>query len=401
MVLVAGGGTALAAVASSGPVSGGVVSGCYTNGAVNGSHALVLQDAYTSCPKGTTAVSWNEQGPPGATGPAGATGATGAAGAAGPPGAAGTTGAAGPAGASVLTSSGSPGAGSSCTTGNTDIDLANGEVYSCSSAAWADTGSSIEGPSGANGTNGTDGTDGTDGASVLTTSGVPVNSCASGDTAIDLSDGEVYSCSSESAWVDTGSSIEGPQGPAGTGATVSTVATGNSNCPNGGAEVTDGNGNSAYACNGANGSSSGPLGQYAESVYGDEELAVTSSQDLTNIPGLSETVTVPANALVYISTDGGAYPLSDASNGWSDTDVELAVNDVALQSGGGEEMTMLNNANAVAAGHWSLSVVAPLPAGTYAITVAAEGGDSGSTAEVSGGPGNVDQGTLSVIILRQ
>jgi hypothetical protein len=101
VALLAGGGTALAASASSGPVSGGVVYGCYTNAAINGSHVIVLQNASTNCPSGTTAVSWNQTGPAGAqgaTGPAGPTGPAGAAGATGPAGPAGATGAAGPAG---------------------------------------------------------------------------------------------------------------------------------------------------------------------------------------------------------------------------------------------------------------------------------------------------------------
>jgi hypothetical protein len=99
-VLVAGGGTALAA--ASGPVgSSGVIYGCYTNAELNGSHVLVLQDTGTTCAKGTTSLSWNEQGPAGpagATGTAGPTGATGATGAAGPKGATGAIGPAGPAG---------------------------------------------------------------------------------------------------------------------------------------------------------------------------------------------------------------------------------------------------------------------------------------------------------------
>jgi hypothetical protein len=41
-----------------------------------------------------------------------------------------------------------------CTTGNTDVDLANGEVYTCTASAWADTGSSMEGPQGPAGTGG-------------------------------------------------------------------------------------------------------------------------------------------------------------------------------------------------------------------------------------------------------
>jgi len=92
-VLVASGGIAYAATASSGPVdSSGAVHGCYTNQAANGSHVVVLQDAGTTCPKGTTAITWNEAGPAGPAGP------TGAAGPAGPAGSNGDTGATGPAG---------------------------------------------------------------------------------------------------------------------------------------------------------------------------------------------------------------------------------------------------------------------------------------------------------------
>lgn len=91
VLVLLGGGAAIAATASS-PVSSGVIDGCYTNAEVNGSHVIVLQDAGTGCPKGTTAVSWNEQGAAGATGPQGPAGATGATGAQGPAGPAGPAG---------------------------------------------------------------------------------------------------------------------------------------------------------------------------------------------------------------------------------------------------------------------------------------------------------------------
>ena len=75
LVLTAGASAATAAVLSSGPVdSTGVIHGCWTNKALNGSLAFALQDAGASCPKGTTAISWNMQGPEipaGPTGPAG------------------------------------------------------------------------------------------------------------------------------------------------------------------------------------------------------------------------------------------------------------------------------------------------------------------------------------------
>jgi len=242
---VLAGGTALAA-ASSGPVSGGVVDGCYTNGEVNGSHVFVLQDAGTSCPKGTTAVTWNQ------TGPAGQNGTNGTAGTAGTNGTNGTN------GSSVVTSTGVP--ASACNPGDTDVDLATGEVYTCVAGggsiggdgsgagagkagppgnAWSDTGSSIMGQQG------TDGTNGTNGSSVVTSAGVPASACNPGDTDVDLATGEVYTCvvagdsiagdgsgagagkggAAGVLWSDTGSSImgqPGPQGPAGPGYVLTT-----------------------------------------------------------------------------------------------------------------------------------------------------------------------------------
>ena len=82
--LLAGGGGIAASATILSPVSNsGVIYGCYTTAGVNGSHVLVLQDTGTSCPKGTTAISWNQ------TGPSGAAGSPGPAGPSGPPGATG------------------------------------------------------------------------------------------------------------------------------------------------------------------------------------------------------------------------------------------------------------------------------------------------------------------------
>lgn len=62
---LAGGASAAtaAAIAESSPVdSSGVIHGCYTSKASNGSHVFMMQNAGTHCPKGTTAISWNQRG---------------------------------------------------------------------------------------------------------------------------------------------------------------------------------------------------------------------------------------------------------------------------------------------------------------------------------------------------
>jgi Collagen triple helix repeat (20 copies) len=205
IALTVGGGTAYATIAAS-PVSSGVITGCYTNAEVNGSHVFVLQDAGTTCPKGSTAISWSQTGPAGPagaagaigpagpagvigaagpagpTGPAGATGATGLTGAAGPQGPIGLTGAAGAAGASILTTVGPP--PSPCTSGDTDIDITTGNVYTCPGATWTPSGYSIAGPVGATGATGPQGPAGPAGGSggLDSVIGTPCDTASSTDS---------------------------------------------------------------------------------------------------------------------------------------------------------------------------------------------------------------------------
>ena len=127
LALLAGGTTAGAAIAS-GPIdSSGVIHGCWTNTAINGSHAFVLQDAGTTCPKGTTAISWNQQGPAGPAGPQGPQGPKGDAGAQGPPGPTGPPGPQGPAGGTGPQGPAGP-------PGTSSLDALNGTVCNVGSA---------------------------------------------------------------------------------------------------------------------------------------------------------------------------------------------------------------------------------------------------------------------------
>jgi hypothetical protein len=196
--LLIGGGSAAFAMITAGPVSGGVIYGCYKTAATEGSHTLVLQNTGTRCPAGDTAIKWNQQGPAGPQGPKGATGATGPAGPQGPAGQTGPTGPQGPAG-----------------------------------------------PQGATG-------------------------------------------------------AQGPAGAPGTGATVTSLPPGNTNCANGGASVTDGSGNTAYACNGAMGPQ-GPSGVVGE-IYQESEVSFPAGLAPPNLE--SGTVSCPEG---YAATGGGYF----------------------------------------------------------------------------------------------
>jgi hypothetical protein len=92
LALLAGATVASAAVTSAGPVNHGVIHSCYYPATSSGSHRVVLQDAGTSCPKGTTTIKWNQTGPrgpqgvPGPQGPQGVPGPQGPQGERGPSG---------------------------------------------------------------------------------------------------------------------------------------------------------------------------------------------------------------------------------------------------------------------------------------------------------------------------
>lgn len=118
LALVAGGTAAGAAVVSAPVDAAGVIHGCWTNAEVSGSHVFLLQDAGASCPKGTTAISWNQQGPAGPQGVAGATGPRGAAGANGSDG-------------QSVTSATLPVGDVHCATGGTSLTSESGTTYIC------------------------------------------------------------------------------------------------------------------------------------------------------------------------------------------------------------------------------------------------------------------------------
>lgn len=177
------GGTAYGAVSSI-PDAAGVIHGCYDSG---GNVKVIDTSVTATCPKGYSSLDWNQTGPAGQNGTNGTNGTNGS---------------------SVVTSAGVP--ASACNPGDTDVDLATGEVYTCVAGggtsgtdgsgagagkagppgnAWSDTGSSIMGANGKDGTNGTNGTN----AAPEFTWTIPCQSggCIGGDAQTSVPDGIV------------------------------------------------------------------------------------------------------------------------------------------------------------------------------------------------------------------
>ena len=336
-------GTAAGAAIAGGPVDGsGVIYGCFTTRAASGLHALVLQDVGTTCPSGTTAIRWNQQGPQGPAGPKGDTGAQGpagttgtagpmgaagpagpigAAGPAGPMGAAGPagpTGAVGPAGAdgnTVLNGSGTP-QPSLGKDGDFYLDTAAAELYGPkANGAWPADGVSLvgspgatgpaglTGPPGPQGMTGPQGPSGADGNTVLNGTGTPQPSLGKdGDFYLNTGAAVLYGPKANGAWPAAGTSLTGSPGAPGKDATVSALAAGNANCPNGGAAITDGSGHTAFACTGATGPS-GSVSTQTFSADATQTVGFPPGGSAVTVPGMTARVTPTAQSTYFVSAN--------------------------------------------------------------------------------------------------
>lgn len=145
-------------------------------------------------------------------------------------------------------------------------------------------------------------------------------------------------------------------------------------------------------------------GNAASTVVGTGSINVTSSMtSFTVIPGLSQTLNVPANSVVLICADGGVQTSSQGSaSGVSRVDIALFIDGVQHVGGAYKRVTAANTggvqSNNIA--NWEFTVATTLPAGshTFHVGVAFNGG---VTAVVSGGNGSVLQSALTVVILKQ
>lgn len=147
------------------------------------------------------------------------------------------------------------------------------------------------------------------------------------------------------------------------------------------------------------------LNQSGNSVFGSGSLAVTPTTPQTLIPGLSYTVNVPAGSLVYLSSVGGLATTAAIANGFSIVDVFIRVDGTILPNGAYARIIAANTTgitNGMIA-NWSLSTVVSLAAGSHTFEVVVLGVNTvgASNATVSGNNTSTNQGTLSVVILKQ
>jgi hypothetical protein len=191
----------------------------------------------------------------------------------------------------------------------------------------------------------------------------------------------------------------GPMGPAGaTGATGPTGAAG---------------ANGTNGVNGATGATgpSGTTGQASTTVFStgqvSEPFSVCGNQaggveQTYQVPGLTQTITVASNQLVYIATDGGAATASISSSGYDVVDVYILVDGSFPTQGGSARLPCANTSGLTnMQNRWSVSQTVALGAGTHTISVNAGCSQTNSAANwnVAGPAGNALQAELTVTLL--
>jgi hypothetical protein len=190
-----------------------------------------------------------------------------------------------------------------------------------------------------------------------------------------------YALYAASAGTSGATGATGPTGPA--GATGSTGAAGTAG---------------ATGPTGATGG--GTTGQNSYDAYGTSSLSVTNGvTTFTVIPGLTQTITIPANCKVLIHTSGSFVTTGTGTTGYSVIDFGIHVDGVLSPDAGYQKVCAANNdglAGMIAS--WSMGKTYVLSAGSHTFDVRVKY-SQGATATVSSNNTGVLQGVMTVTII--
>ena len=146
---------------------------------------------------------------------------------------------------------------------------------------------------------------------------------------------------------------------------------------------------------------SGVTGQSVTEVYGTAQIVPVVSAIYTLIPGLSQTINVPSNCRVLISTDGGVQ-CSLAGANFATVDIGIHVDGVISAQGGQRRIVAANTTSlGQVISNWAITKSYNLSAGNHTIDVrVADLGSGSADANVSSGSAPLLQGTLTISIIK-
>jgi hypothetical protein len=148
------------------------------------------------------------------------------------------------------------------------------------------------------------------------------------------------------------------------------------------------------------------LGQTTFSAFGTAALPISNTTTtFTIVPGLTQTFTVPTNCSVYVLTTGGIGN-TNGTNYTFTADFSIFVDGVGLTQGGYGRVNTFNPVTTNAAftnTTWSISTILNLSAGSHTIdlrVIYRNTSNAAQGASVSSVPGNVRQGELYIMIIK-
>lgn len=157
----------------------------------------------------------------------------------------------------------------------------------------------------------------------------------------------------------------------------------------------------AADCTGPQGpAGTGTAGQIAGSLFGTASLNFAANGAETVVPGLTQTLNVPAATNILISTNGGILTQAAAANGFSSVEVAIYIDGAQLADGGYQRIVSTNTGAVVVPANWALTVAGALTAGSHTISVRVIGTGLGSATTVSGDNTSVLQGTLVISLIK-
>jgi hypothetical protein len=148
----------------------------------------------------------------------------------------------------------------------------------------------------------------------------------------------------------------------------------------------------------------GATGQSVTTTFGTAPIRTTGLQTFFFLPGLDQTITVPADSTVFISTNGGIQTTNPAATGFSIVDVAIFIDGTVLQNGGSQRIIAANTIGLLGmVANWSMALGTTLTVGQHHVQVAAllPNTPGNTAADVSGGQGSFLQGQLTIAIINK
>lgn len=147
----------------------------------------------------------------------------------------------------------------------------------------------------------------------------------------------------------------------------------------------------------------GTTGQDVFELYGTGQVVIgPTTTAFTLVPGLSQIVNVPADAVVRVDTNGGIQ-CTQVGSAYSVADLAIFVDGVASTAGGQRRVVAANTTTVgQMIANWSFGRTYTLAAGSHTFEIRAIGGDPGAApANVSSALAPQIQGVLTVTVLRR